>query len=290
MEPGAKFGLQALCEPLQNDGQAPTDPAMSSQRISVVQLGARNHYLEALALHRRGLLAYLYTDFYFNSQSVLGSCVSRWGGLPEWLTPAIVKRSMGRVDASLPISMVRHFDAFGAFVAILDRLLPESMCLLRHILVGSTFSRIVAQSCDPNLSCIHAFNTEALELFRWAKPRGIRCILEQVSLPKEQEQALVAQEHQRWPGWERPRQLRFIGQYARRERQEWQLADLIIAPSEFIKAGLLREGVPEWRVRVVPFGIDTTRFAPGSVPRNAPDAGPLRVVFAGAVGLHKGVQ
>jgi glycosyltransferase involved in cell wall biosynthesis len=62
-----------------------------------------------------------------------------------------------------------------------------------------------------------------------------------------------------------------------------------VTASPFVIDGIRRCGGPVHKCALVPYGVDTGRFAPaaGDVPRSA--TGPLRVLFAGAVGLWKGV-
>ena len=59
-----------------------------------------------------------------------------------------------------------------------------------------------------------------------------------------------------------------------------------MAGSDFVAEGLRTLGVPAERIRVVPYGIDPGRF---SGAERRVHAGPLRVLFAGQVGLRKGV-
>jgi len=78
-----------------------------------------------------------------------------------------------------------------------------------------------------------------------------------------------------------------------RQQKAWELADLVVAPSEFVLHGLIEMGVPSEKCRVVPYGVDLARFSSNG-KKNFMDIcaerqnRQLRVLFAGAVGLRKG--
>jgi len=71
----------------------------------------------------------------------------------------------------------------------------------------------------------------------------------------------------------------------RRSLNELESADFITVPSEFNRRTHLEHGVPEHKVYVVPYGVDTQRFHPeltASSPR------PFRALFVGNFSLRKG--
>jgi len=67
---------------------------------------------------------------------------------------------------------------------------------------------------------------------------------------------------------------------------ELALADLVLCPSEFVRDSCRFLGVPEEKLKLVPYGFDPGRFAPPAVPR--PVSSPLRLGFAGTVCYRKG--
>jgi glycosyltransferase involved in cell wall biosynthesis len=114
-------------------------------------------------------------------------------------------------------------------------------------------------------------------------------VLDQTCAPRRLARALVAEELERWPGWQPGLSLPpDPNPLAEREEEEWALADRIIAGSQFVLDGIKRAGGPIRKVIVVPYGVDADRFAPDRRPRGN-GRRPLRVLFAGAVNLWKGV-
>ena len=171
-------------------------------KVLVVQLGARNHYAEALALHKYGRLARLCTDFYLTPQSPFSNLLRHGLALPG-RKPAILRRGLERHEATLPSDLVKSLDLFGIGAALIARCFPQNWSLLKHVALGSAFCHLMKRSCSlARPASVYCFNSAALEVFQWAKSHGIRCTLAQISLPKEQEQALVAEEFRLWPDWQ----------------------------------------------------------------------------------------
>jgi starch synthase len=70
------------------------------------------------------------------------------------------------------------------------------------------------------------------------------------------------------------------------EEAEYAQADLITVPSDFVKRSFVDQGVPEAKVRVLPYGVNLSRFSPAGTPA----AGRFDVLFVGGMSLRKGVQ
>jgi glycosyltransferase involved in cell wall biosynthesis len=72
----------------------------------------------------------------------------------------------------------------------------------------------------------------------------------------------------------------------RRYERELDLADLIFTGSSFAKASFVAEGVPEGKLRVVPYGVDLARFNAHGRDLNSDTFG---VLYVGRISLRKGV-
>jgi glycosyltransferase involved in cell wall biosynthesis len=73
-----------------------------------------------------------------------------------------------------------------------------------------------------------------------------------------------------------------------RKHKEWQLADAILACSEFHKSTLTAAGAPASRIRVIPLWADVD-FWQERVTNASRQRHQLRVLYAGAISLRKGV-
>jgi glycosyltransferase involved in cell wall biosynthesis len=255
-------------------------------RIAVAQLGARMHYAVPRIFHDAGILERLYTDSYIGNKPWLERAL---GLMPARLRSGGVGRLLGRNEERIPPTKVTSFDAFGLQYARAQRRARGTADLARiYVDFARTFcGQIVARR--PDSDAMWAFNGAALELFRWAKMRGVRCLLEQTVAPRQVLCRLLAEEAERWPGWEPGLHLPSgPDPLAEREQEEWALADRIVAGSPFVAEGISQCGGPAHKCAVVPYGVDTERFAPAAGRLEGSQARRLRVLFAGEVGLRKG--
>lgn len=68
--------------------------------------------------------------------------------------------------------------------------------------------------------------------------------------------------------------------------REIELADLILTGSTFAKASFVAEGIPQEKVRVVPYGVDLKRFGANGAKR---EGGAFEVLYVGRISFRKGV-
>ncbi len=256
-------------------------------KVTVAMLGARMHYAVPRLLYEAGLLERFFTDSYIGNKPFL-ECALR--AVPNNLAPPGLLRWLGRKDAVLPAEKIESFETLGLWYAWARSRTStnlEAQAVSRE--AAQRFNREILRVGLGDAHVVWGFSNASLELFQAAKEQGRQCILEQASLPAELEASLMRQELLRWPRWQPGLELPESDRAAiQREMQEWELADCIVGGSDFVRVGLETCGVAASKIRVVPYGVDVTRFAAAeSCQRGAGE--PLRVLFAGAVGLQKGV-
>ena len=261
------------------------DEAVSvSVRIAVAQLGARRNYAIPAILESAGLLECFYTDLCANVWPL--RLISRV--CPSWSQPAGLKRLLARHVDRVPGAKIRCFPRFALQRIFRGRYATSPAGLLRSWLrANQEFGRLVTQRGFGDANTVYAFNGAALEMFRCAKDRGMRTILEQTDAPVAIEERLLQEERQRWPGWEyEGAQPEDWTPMADREVAEWRLADTIVCGSEYVREGIQAEAGPTQRCAVVPYGVKAGFFR--SAPRTRKHR-ELRVLFVGTVCLRKGI-
>lgn len=150
------------------------------------------------------------------------------------------------------------------------------------------------------------YDTGFLEPAQWIKAHGGRTIVGQMD-PSRVEVDLVREEEGRWPGWAK-RGVKVPEAYFQRREQEWAVADIVMVNSQWTKSALIRQGVPERKIKIVPLAfeekVETGNLKPENQRaemaldprRSTPNAShstenePLRVLFLGQVNLRKGIQ
>lgn len=248
----------------------------------VARFGATMHYAVPRILNNAGRLARFYTDFY------TGPITRRLLTLApgQWRNP-IVNRALGRSAPDLPIELVRSYPMLGIDYTIRQRLLrnPDAISKM-FLLMGNRFGKAVVRDGFGQAGGVYCFNTSGLHVLRAAKERGLVSVIEQTIAPCAVEERILSKEFERFQGWEVPRQRGGAATEAviRRESEEWELADTIVCPSEFVRQGVIKAGGAAHKCIVVPYGVDS-RFSPCERP---PERGPLRVLSVGQVSLRKG--
>jgi glycosyltransferase involved in cell wall biosynthesis len=70
--------------------------------------------------------------------------------------------------------------------------------------------------------------------------------------------------------------------------EEARLADLVLAPSEYVKQTMIEVGTPADRIEIIPFGVRVDRFSPVEGGRQ-PD-GKFRLLYVGQISQRKGLK
>lgn len=245
-------------------------------------MGARRHYAIPRMLHQAGLLEHFYTDIVATQ------------GLPRLLRyipkhwqPKAIQRLAGRIPGDIPLEKVTSYPGFGLRNAHrLSRTSSLSEALDVFTWAAKELARLIKADGFRKGDAIYTFDRCGLELMHAAKAQGLTTIMEQTVAPFRIDQQLLREERARFPDWEQPETVSAVeeARFSAREQAEWNMADIILCGSEYVKAGIVECGGPGDRCKVVPYGVDS-RLA--GIQRE-PHGGPLRVLTVGSVGLRKG--
>ena len=136
---------------------------------------------------------------------------------------------------------------------------------------------------------VWGYNTSSLEVFQWAKKRGIRCVLDQtIGHPAAQNQVMLA-EQERHPEFFIKAYHPFDQPAIDRQNAEMAAADLVVVGSEFCARTMVENGGPSEKVLVINYGFDESLF-PTRPPLRAPAGNrPTSAMFVGEVGPRKGL-
>ena len=245
-------------------------------------------------LHRAGNLESLYTDLWAGTMwQAMGSLIGR---------PVIASR----YHKDLSDAKVESFD----ITTLIDSVFGGDLKKNPYdwfLYVGRDFGRSVLESLkrkkDVNWqeTIFFGYDTGFLEPAGWVKSRGGRTIVCQMD-PSRFEVNLVKEEEKRWPGWAK-RSANVPEAYFQRREQEWAVADLVMVNSEWSKQALIKQGVNDDKIVVVPLAYEAPkvegRMTRDEGSRNAFNSSihqpfneqrPLRVLFLGQVILRKGIQ
>ncbi|MEI6078323.1 MAG: hypothetical protein WCS94_22280, partial [Verrucomicrobiota bacterium] len=151
---------------------------MNQNRIIVAQLGARMHYAVPKVFHQAGLLERLYTDLFIPS----GSLSAR---LIDELLPRRLAGKLKRNNPGLSPELVSSNNLHGLITKVRLRQARSPLAEVNaHDQAARWLARRVVAD-HPVAGMIYGFETASLELFRWAKPRNLKLILEQCVAPRQ---------------------------------------------------------------------------------------------------------
>ena len=153
------------------------------------------------------------------------------------------------------------------------------------------FDRQVAEKGLAQVEGIYGYEYSALATFQEAKRRGLARIYEVPAPEHEFIEDIIQRELDRIPELDDGKRSYFLARQKRRtarRRQEWDLADLVIVSSNFTRQTYAAAGYDVSKVRVVPLGAPQVH--PAGAEGGGMAAGPLRVLWAGALSIHKGAH
>lgn len=259
---------------------------MASSKVAVTMLGARMHYAVPVIMHSAGLLDRFFTDSYVGNKPALMTALRllQKAGVGKTAT-----QWLGRQHAEIPPQLVTSFETLGLRYALARRRASGSDAMEKVFVdTNRQFANKILSQGLGSAEAVWGFCSASLEIFKKANAEGRTCILEQATLPRVLMNRMLRDVANEWQGWQdvpsTPIKSSIIAQ---REFEEWELADLIVAASDFVADGLIECGVSANKIRIVPYGVKTNLFPIQSETRSSD--GPLRVLFAGEVGLRKGV-
>lgn len=259
-------------------------PFKPTDRVDVIQLGARMHYAVPRLFQQFGTLQSLYTDFWyphFSRQIPFLPILKMWPGVrSRW------QALQARHHPDIPDSKVISCNISGIRYHLRLAKAKSRQDETRAFLDMSTvFQQWVLKNNRKPASHVYCFNTVARDLFKHKKFADTHKILEQTLAPRSSENRILKAEYQRRNlPWPTDNASTF---YEALELEEWQLANTIICGSEFVRSELISAGAPARNIRVVPYGVDIHPVAKSTFFTGKNNK--LRILFAGNGAIRKGL-
>lgn len=252
------------------------------------QIGAREHYAIPRVLHRTGKLERLYADFWASAPWRLVGKLTGKVSLSARCHPDLASASVEAFNyEALKASRQRFANPYDGFLQV-------GAAFGQQVVSDLVKSENTPSSQLPDFSSIvfFGYDTGFLEPAQWIKASGGKSIVCQMD-PARCEVNLVKAEETRWPGWAKS-SLEVPEAYFQRREAEWAVADFIMVNSEWTRQSLMKQGVLESKLVVVPLAYEASspRLDVGTYSQSSTFVArrPLRVLFLGQVILRKGIQ
>lgn len=223
----------------------------------VVSVGGRFHAFNLAAeLEKRSALARLITSYPKFE-------VVKYGIPREKVCSKIAKEIIERMWARAPGALKRAFDPSFVIHELYDR---------------------AARGAFPAADVFVGWSSFSLHSLRKAHSLGAKTIVERGSSHIEYQRSVLQEEYERW-GIAPPAGALPHPKIIEKEFREYEEADYISIPSQFVKRTFLAAGIPEEKLIHVPYGVDLRKFKQELKKDDV-----FRVVFAGGMTLRKGVH
>lgn len=255
-------------------------------RAVVVQSGARDAYQVALALSEADMLEALVTDLFWPADRP-------WARIAERLLPPGLRQQLRRRSApQLPSTRVRQLAFRGAQTIFLERFPRASAAARRSAMraADAALGRYAGTLARRTGTALLSYSYYGYDAFRaYARPG----ILFQLHPHPATMRRLLAAE------------LALHPDCAESLKQEWELslpqedydhlvretamARSFLVASTFTRSTLIEHGADPRRIRTIPYGVDTERFAPAEAETPSGDS-PLHLLFVGRINQRKGIK
>lgn len=204
-----------------------------------------------------------------------------------------LRRQLSRRSVTeFPLSMVRDYpwrEVVWNLVGRFDK--DKRLTDLMFHWSNTGFDRWVARQALVGSDAVYGYEYACLATFQAAREREMACIYDVPSPEHDYVGNLLREELKSYPEiqtlYQRYCQARHA-QRTQRRQQEWQLADVVIANSEFTKASYAAAGLDVEKVRVVPLGAPPvcTEYITETISKQEP----LRCLWAGTFSIRKGAH
>lgn len=251
------------------------------------QLGAREHYALPRSFHQRKQLAALFTDAWVDPRSP-------WRAL-LWFSP----RLLSRYEPKLRDARIEHFTGsllwFEAWRTLKGRVSNWDDILARNRWFQYRAVQRLAKTGllapgDRGRSIVHAFSYAARDIFAVAKNAGHLTVLAQIDAGIMDEEIIrqaCLERRKLLPDWS-PAPREYWDQW----REECELADIIVANSEWSRRGLVGKGISSEKIATIPLMYENANPTPPTAktfPGRFDRSNPLTVLFVGNVSVRKGM-
>jgi glycosyltransferase involved in cell wall biosynthesis len=248
-----------------------------------VQAGHREQYGIPRALERAGVLDKLITDLW----APPGSLVSRLAA------GRLGRRLRDRFHRDLPNNKVTAFtwralawEASASLRGVQD----SARVLARNHWWALMATHALRHQVEPSTKYVFGYCYEARPYFLAARELGLSPVLGQMD-PGPEEDYKVTEIVRRWPEYKTPFRPG-TEEYYDSWREECRLAEHIVVNSEWSRTALVKAGVENHKINVIPLVYTPPPEAagPGKVHSHVfSKARPLRVLFLGQCILRKGI-
>src|SRR5258706_8500738 len=259
----------------------------SQEHIGVFHPGTQHSWQTAYAFQEVGALRWYATSVFYDP--------GKWpyrveSVMPGWLAHRIHNEFARRSWAALDVQKVRQLGVAEWIEAGLYRLRLRSAANAVNRMGNASFGAKIIKLIEKEpVSIIWGYGSSSLEVFRWAKKRGIRCILDQTIGHSKTENEIMREEKEKNSEYFLDSFQFFDEEWINRQNEGLALADRVIVGSEYCANTLVANGCERRKIVVVPYGYDEKYFPSIKPPRSPIKNRQTKLLFVGQLTPRKGI-
>jgi glycosyltransferase involved in cell wall biosynthesis len=259
----------------------------AAPKVGVFHPGTQHSWQTALGFQETGQLQWYATSVFYDP--------GRWPYRLERLVPPPLSTRLHRDFTrrylpALQPRLVRQFGLWEWIETAARRCGQERLAQWANHRGNASFGEMVIRLAEREpVDVLWGYNTSSVEVFRWAKRRGIVCVLDQTIGHCASMNRVMLAEQARHPDFFLESYTPFSADEIAQQQEEISLADVVVVGSDYCAQTLVENGCDRKKLRVVPYGFDETLF-PAERPRRPPLGGrPLECLFVGSIQPRKGI-
>ncbi len=261
---------------------AASENTLRHPRVAVIQDGARLHYAIPLALQKAGLLERMFTEWFVtpgSAENLISRSLLR-------LRPALGRKMLGRQNSQLDPALVRRKPSLSLRLELGRSRRKGAQDFFEW--ASASVARWVEQEGAGGANTLFGYirNIHPSLCAAW-RERGALVVADQIIAPAVIEAAEARRQAERFPGWEPGETTGDAARVAAFEEQTWPHLHHLTCASDYVKSGLIAQGIAAERISVLPYPIDPADFPP--VDRSAQSKKRFTVGCVGTASLRKGV-
>lgn len=255
------------------------------KKIIVAHPEKQHSYRLGLALYKQKLLFKFITMGYYKKYN-----------LTYWLnifTKGKYKLDDIRYIKEIPEVMVKQFDEFaGIALLVLRRYKKGKIINIVQNFNFDIFGEKVAKYAKKNVvDAVIMYDTNSLKCFKSLEGTGIKRIMDTSIANRAYTKSIYEKVIKTKEDWDNfsEKDVLLNDNEMRRLKDEINLTDYFIVPSNFVKKSLIFSGVLQEKIHVVPYGVDTNSFVFSKRRANIIEE-KLELLFVGECSYRKGIN
>lgn len=256
-------------------------------RVGVFHPGTQHSWQSALAFQESGQLCWYATSVFYDPRR-WPYRIEKW--LPSPIATRFTREFRRRYTPLLDPDLVRTFGLDEWLETAAQRMNGHALAHHFNVRGNRRFADGVIKLIERDpVDVVWGYNSASLEVFRWAKRRGLKCILDQTIGHSRSFNRIMSEEYRRHPDFFPDFNLLRDEAWIQKEDEEMALADLVVVGSEFCYQSMIENGCPPEKLRIIPYGYDEFLFPDVKPTRRSLTGRPVEFLFVGAIHPRKGI-